>query len=117
MRADKDADKTLSPKAEQPAMPGSGTRTGAVNPIPQTSLDVQQPALPKSPMEVVNAKPMTPNIDWPRPGSKGSRAKSASPKLDTQKSPLPAISPAKPGTPADAPIRWPSPQPEEPCGV
>lgn len=109
MKADKDADKGLSPKLAQTTAPGSGTRTGAMAPIPQTS--VQVPASPGIPM---NAKPATPNIDWPKPGS---RAKSASPKVDAQKTPLPAISPAKPGTPAEVPIRWPSPQPYEPCGV
>jgi len=89
--------------------PGSGIRTGAMNPMQQTVHFTA--GIP------LNANPATPNIDWPRPGSRGSRVQSASPKGAVPKSPLPAISPAKPGTPAEAPIRWPSPQPEEPCGV
>lgn len=114
VKADKDADKTLTPKAAYAAFSGSGARTGAVNPMADLPLS---PGIVKSPVEPLNAKPATPNIDWPKPGSQGSRAKSASPKVTQQKSPLPAISPAKPGTPAEVPIRWPSPQPEEPCGV
>ncbi|XP_052246500.1 protein Flattop homolog isoform X2 [Dreissena polymorpha] len=119
VKADIDADKTLSPKAAgattELRASGTGMRSGAQAPLPKSSVE-----LPASPG--INAKPVTPNIDWPRPASQGSRAKSASPKMAAIKSPLPAIPSPKPasaaraGTPAKG-LDWPAPKAEEPVAA
>lgn len=112
VKQDIKADETISPKAAgattqlNAAGCGSGARSGAVNPEPKSTVNV-----PASPGIKTPIKPCTPNLDWPRPASQGSRAKSASPKLATQKSPLPAIQSPKAGSPANE-IKWPSPRDE-----
>jgi len=108
VKADRDADKTLSPKNAAGAIKlssGNGGRSGAMNPEPMSSVQV-----PASPGIRPTEKPCTPNIDWPRPASQRSRANSASPKMSAQKSPLPAI---QPGMPAKPEFKWPSPRAEE----
>ncbi|WAR05505.1 FLTOP-like protein [Mya arenaria] len=120
VKADKNADKTLSPKAANgatqlsPMGPGSGFRSGAQAPLPISSVDV-----PASPGIQMPVKPVTPNIDWPRPASQGYRVKSASPNMAAQ-SPLPAITSPKVLTPPGTPqkdFKWPSPKPAEPLAA
>ncbi|KAL4229252.1 hypothetical protein ACF0H5_012292 [Mactra antiquata] len=106
VKADRDADKTLSPKnaaAATQLQSENGVRSGAMNPEPMTTA----PAPVLSPAIRTPVKPCTPNIDWPRPASQRSRANSASPRCAGQKSPLPAI---QPGTPVKADFKWPSPR-------
>lgn len=113
VKADKDADKALSPKAAfaQTSLGTNGERSGARNPEPITS--VQAPA---SPGITTPVKPCTPNLEWPRPASQGSRVKSASPNLATARSPLPAITSPKcqasppPCSPNAKDLDWPSPK-------
>ena len=107
VKMDKEADKNIIPL--QPAVAeialggsGNGVRSGAMNPEPITTVGV-----PASPGIKTPIKPCTPNIDWPRPASQ--RAKSASPQLAANKSPLPAIMSPAPGTPNKADFKWPSP--------
>lgn len=119
VKADKDADKTLPVKAVQSqtqlATAGSanGLRSGAICPEPKSSFTV--PASPGMVLpDTTCNKPATPNIDWPRPASQGNRAKSASPQLAVQKSPLPAINSPAPAAQTKADIKWPSPRAEDP---
>ncbi|XP_060578209.1 protein Flattop homolog isoform X2 [Ruditapes philippinarum] len=106
VKMDIEADKNLPvhPAVAETALGGSGNgvRSGAMNPEPISTVGV-----PASPGIKTPVKPCTPNIDWPRPASQ--RAKSASPKLAAQKSPLPAIMSPAPGTPSKADFKWPSP--------
>lgn len=119
VKADKDADKTLTPKASntQTQLQGSGERSGersgAKNPEPVPSV-----LAPPSPGVRTPLKPATPTLDWPRPGSHGSRVQSACPNLGTSRSPLPAISsPKQVGTPTPRSrtedLTWPSPKAPE----
>lgn len=104
VKADRDADKNLSPKnalAATQLLSNNGGRSGAMNPEPMTSVQV-----PASPGIQTPVKPCTPNINWPRPAS---QVKSADCRMTPQKSPLPAI---QPGTPAKADLNWPSPHAE-----
>ncbi|XP_045210042.2 protein Flattop homolog isoform X2 [Mercenaria mercenaria] len=112
VKQDKEADKNLPPKAAVAEIKlggsGNGVRSGAMNPEPISTVGI-----PASPGIKTPVKPCTPNIDWPRPASQGSRAKSASPNLAPHKSPLPAIQPMAPGTPSKAEFKWPSPRAEQ----
>lgn len=112
VKADVQADKTVSPKETRGATDLAGTRSGAQAPEPKSSADV-----PPSPQVRTPVKPVTPNLDWPKPSSAGGRVKSASPKLETPK-PLPPIASPKPVSPVEQAqkqdINWPSPKPADP---